>query len=255
MEQMLWVTFWGAMLGYAGCVLASGIRMTRGKGITRTSTLFLFIACLLHAGHYGCRWIDQGQPPMVRQADLFVLLSLVGVILFLWMGRTLTSPSVSGWVSLGALILLAWQSFEAKEVRPLVPALRSAWLTIHVFFCMVAYAALLLGSLGAAWSLIRRSRAGAEMFSERMIRIGTCFLTLGIVTGSVWAQRAWGRYWGWDPKETASLITWLVYLAYLHVPKNDANVRRASVLAVVGLLSVLFTWFGVALLPGLHSYQ
>jgi len=203
----------------------------------------------------------QGQPPMVQQADLFVLLSLSAVLTYLTAGRRLLPSSAMGWIALMALLLMAWQAREGSAVKPLIPALRSPWLTIHVFFCMVAYGALAMGSFTCFWILLRVSPESQQQvrrwvpFAERMIRIGYLFLTLGIVTGSIWAQRAWGRYWGWDPKETASLVTWIVYLAYLHYPKGPRSVRRAAFLGIAGILCVGFTWFGVALLPGLHSYQ
>lgn len=260
MDRLLWLSFWGCLLSYACCSIFAGVRAAFGRDAKRWEMGFLWLAASLHGIHYLARWAAQGQPPMVRQADLFVLLSWAGVLMYLFVGRTIAPRSVTGLVSLAALFLLSWQSMEAKEVRPLVPALRSAWLTIHVLFCMVSYAALATGSLTCGWILLRRtpapSQPGSDLdaFAERMIRIGYCFLTLGIVTGSIWAQRAWGRYWGWDPKETASLVTWLVYLAYLHMPKGLSR-RGAAMMAVAGLLSVAFTWFGVALLPGLHSYQ
>jgi ABC-type transport system involved in cytochrome c biogenesis permease subunit len=79
--------------------------------------------------------------------------------------------------------------------------------------------------------------------------------SLGIITGAVWAQTAWGRYWGWDPKETWALITWLVFAAALHARKKagDSSMLYAG-LAIFGLACILFTYFGVNLLPGLHSY-
>jgi len=85
--------------------------------------------------------------------------------------------------------------------------------------------------------------------------LGFIFLTLGIITGAVWAHYAWGRYWGWDPKETWSLITWLVYAAMLHSRYvRGWRGRRMAVMALVGLFCVLVTYLGVNYLPGLHSY-
>jgi len=261
LNEALWVSFWGSLLCYLGCAVFTGVQLGKDKGAATLPLAFLVLGGVLHTVHFACRWIQQGQPPMVRQADLFVLLSLSAVATYLLAGRRLLQHTAMGWVSLFALLLMAWQAKEGHSVRPLIPALRSPWLTIHVFFCMVAYGALTLGSFTCVWILFRPPAGnsgegkGPVPFAERMIQIGYAFLTLGIVTGSIWAQRAWGRYWGWDPKETASLVTWFVYLAYLHYPKGTRFARKAALLGVAGILCVAFTWFGVALLPGLHSYQ
>lgn len=89
----------------------------------------------------------------------------------------------------------------------------------------------------------------------RSVMIGFIFFTVGILTGSVWAQMAWGRYWGWDPKETWALITWLMYAIVLHERiRKHVMTRRVAIFVLIGLSSVLFTYFGVNYLPGLHSY-
>ena len=87
------------------------------------------------------------------------------------------------------------------------------------------------------------------------ILLGFLFLSIGIITGAVWANSAWGRYWGWDPKETWSLITWFVYATLLHARlMRGWHGKRIAFLSIFGFASVLFTYFGVNLLPGLHSY-
>ena len=89
----------------------------------------------------------------------------------------------------------------------------------------------------------------------RSVLMGFPMLTVGIITGAAWADYAWGSYWSWDPKETWSLITWLVYSAFLHARlARGWQGGRTAVLSVVGFAAVLFTYFGVNYLPGLHSY-
>jgi cytochrome c-type biogenesis protein CcsB len=89
----------------------------------------------------------------------------------------------------------------------------------------------------------------------QLILLGFLFLSIGIITGAVWANSAWGRYWGWDPKETWSLITWFVYATLLHARlMRGWHGKRIAFLSMIGFASVLFTYFGVNLLPGLHSY-
>jgi cytochrome c-type biogenesis protein CcsB len=91
--------------------------------------------------------------------------------------------------------------------------------------------------------------------THQMIMFGFLFLSVGIISGAVWANSAWGRYWGWDPKETWSLITWFIYATLLHAKlMRGWHGRRIAYLSVIGFAAVLFTYFGVNLLPGLHSY-
>jgi cytochrome c-type biogenesis protein CcsB len=94
-----------------------------------------------------------------------------------------------------------------------------------------------------------------DELTHQLVMFGFLWLSAGIITGAVWANSAWGRYWGWDPKETWSFITWLIYAALLHFRlMRGWRGKRIALLSVVGFLAVLFTYFGVNLLPGLHSY-
>jgi cytochrome c-type biogenesis protein CcsB len=94
-----------------------------------------------------------------------------------------------------------------------------------------------------------------DILTHQMIMFGFLFLTLGIITGAVWANSAWGTYWSWDPKETWSLITWFIYAILLHLRlMRGWNGKRIAIVSIIGFMAVLFTYFGVNLLPGLHSY-
>jgi len=94
-----------------------------------------------------------------------------------------------------------------------------------------------------------------DELNHQLIMFGFLFLSAGIITGAVWANSAWGRYWGWDPKETWSLITWFIYATLLHAKlMRGWHGRRIALLSILGFFAVLFTYFGVNLLPGLHSY-
>ena len=151
-----------------------------------------------------------------------------------------------------------------------MPALKSNWLIAHVITCFFGYAAFGIAFGLSLMYLIKRreSGTGRNMFvrlipgtpvldelTYQMILIGFLLLTLGIITGSVWAHSAWGSYWSWDPKETWSLITWLVYAALLHSRLiRGWRGKRIAVLSIVGFCCILFTYFGVNYLAGLHSY-
>lgn len=153
------------------------------------------------------------------------------------------------------------------------PVLRSRWSGIHITSCIIGYAALSL-AFGAALAymlqewLLKRKRLGAlhktlppldvtDRVAYKMASLGFALLTLGIITGALWAQPAWGRFWGWDPKETWSLITWLVYAAYLHVRiVHKWRGKWANRLLVAGFACVVVTYLGVNFLgSGLHQYK
>ncbi len=170
-----------------------------------------------------------------------------------------------------AFLALAYASLSpGKEIQPLIPALKSNWLIAHVMTSFIGYAAFAL-AFGISLmylvkkecvqesgpGIINRIPAGPVLdeLSHQLVMFGFLFLTIGIITGAVWANSAWGRYWGWDPKETWSLITWLIYAAFLHFRlMRGWHGQRMAYISIIGFAAVLFTYFGVNLLPGLHSY-
>jgi cytochrome c-type biogenesis protein CcsB len=171
-----------------------------------------------------------------------------------------------------ALLLMVFSLALPKEIVPLAPALKSFWHPFHVTFAFLGDACFALAFCCGIMYLIQEHQIKSKRLgtlvrrlpslqvlddlSYRALAWGFPLLTLGIITGAVWAEYAWGRYWGWDPKETWSLITWLLYAALLHQRLTAGwRGRRAAIMAIVGFLAVLFTFLGVSfLLPGLHAY-
>ncbi len=168
------------------------------------------------------------------------------------------------------LMALASSPLMPKEATPLVPALQSYWLWLHVSVTLFGEAFFAVGFVTSIMYLIADSKekkgtAGKssltaerlDSISYRTIAIGFPLFTLGgLVFGMVWAYKAWGGYWSWDPKETWSLITWFVFALYLHTRiVMGWKGRRSALIAIIGFLAALFTYFGVNyLLAGLHSY-
>ena len=171
-----------------------------------------------------------------------------------------------------ALILMLFAYALPKEIVPLAPVLRSFWHPFHVIFAFLGNAIFALAfSCGIMYLVqehqLKSKRIGAitqrlpslkvlDDLNYQSLTYGFPLLTLGIITGAIWAEYAWGRYWSWDPKETWSLITWLLYAALLHQRLTVGwRGRKAAIMAIVGFLAVLFTFLGVnLLLPGLHTY-
>ena len=157
-----------------------------------------------------------------------------------------------------------------SQIRPLMPALQSSWLTYHVVTIMLSYSAFAL-SFAISVIFLVKSYVGANRFglsklpdldaldvlNYKAIAVGFPLLTIGIILGAVWAATAWGRPWGFDPKETWSAITWLIYAIYFHLRLIGGwKGRRAAILAIIGFLAVIFTYVGVdMLLPQIHGAQ
>ena len=162
-----------------------------------------------------------------------------------------------------AMMLYAWTI--PSTIEPLVPALQNnLLLTVHVAVAIIAYGsfaiafgASLLYSIqpeGGRWGLPKPQVL--DEIGYRAVVVGYPFLTLTIILGAVWANTAWGTYWSWDPKETASLVTWLIYGAYLHARVvRGWRGQRAAWLLILGFAAVLFTYFGNLFFGGLHSYS
>jgi len=172
-----------------------------------------------------------------------------------------------------ALILMLFAFALPKEILPLAPVLRSFWHPFHITFAFLGNAIFTLAFCSGVMYLIQEhqlksKKMGAvakrlpslkvlDDLNYRALTFGFPLLTLGIITGAVWAEYAWGRYWGWDPKETWSLITWFLYAAMLHQRLTVGwRGRKAAIMAIVGFMSLIFTFLGVnLLLPGLHAYS
>jgi len=174
-------------------------------------------------------------------------------------------------VPLALCLYLVSRNWEQAVPRNLMPALQSFWLQIHVATAMIAYSAFLVSFGLAIMTLLseRVAKLAARLpemrtlatWMSKAVSIGFVFETAMLLTGSVWAQYAWGSYWSWDPKETWALITWLVYAFYLHARVvRGWKGHRLAWTAVVGFAVVLFTWFGVnwltqlVALDSLHTY-
>nr|YP_009519598.1 cytochrome c biogenesis protein ccs1 [Udotea argentea]AYC65555.1 cytochrome c biogenesis protein ccs1 [Udotea argentea] len=166
-----------------------------------------------------------------------------------------------------ALFLNVFASFQLpeslKKLSPLIPALQSNWLVMHVTVMLLSYATLIFGSiLSIAFLFLFKSSNTTillnqiDQLSFRSIGIGFSLLTIGVLSGSVWANEAWGSYWSWDPKETWSLITWVIFAIYLHLRLTQKwRGYKSAILGTVGFFIIWICFLGVNFLAkGLHSY-
>lgn len=220
------------------------------------------------------RWIESyrlgiGHAPLSNLYESLVFFSWTILIIYLFVEQKYKNRTIGAFVTPLAFFAMAYASLHNNSIQPLIPALKSNWLIAHVITCFIGYAAFAI-AFGTSWMYLikKRDTEGKSLLLKRfpepntideltyqMIMLGFLFLSIGIITGAVWANSAWGRYWGWDPKETWSLITWFVYATLLHAKMMRGwHGKRIAYLSIAGFAAVLFTYFGVNLLPGLHSY-
>lgn len=267
-------------------------------------------ALLLQTEALAARTAAAGRLPFSSFYEFLTLFAWGSALVFLFMFRRYRIAE-AGVLILPLIVgILGYASLLSKDIQPLLPALQSFWLQLHVLTAIFAYGAFAVSFALAVLYLASEESRGATSgrgtgeklpkpagdrhsaadrarenqnpvgdkerpnegkgpfawllpappVLDRLIygtaAFGFTFLTLVIVTGAVWAEKVWGRWWGWDPKETWAFITWLIYLFYLHAHLNLGWCgRRGAWLACLGFAAVLFTLIGVTyLLPGLHSY-
>jgi cytochrome c-type biogenesis protein CcsB len=222
------------------------------------------------AGWSPIRW-ESGMPRCPTFMNPWFFCLDRGVI-YLFVEFKYKNALIGAFVTPIAFLAMAYASMSpniSDRIQPLVPALKSNWLIAHVATCFFGYAAFAI-AFGMSIMYLVKARNPEKVegiighlpkldvldeLTHRMVLFGFLFLTGGIITGSVWANSAWGSYWSWDPKETWSLITWFVYATLLHarLMRGWAG-KQIAYLSILGFSAVLFTYFGVNLLPGLHSY-
>jgi cytochrome c-type biogenesis protein CcsB len=231
----------------------------------------------------GMRWaesyrLDIGHAPFSNLYESLVFFAFTIAVIFVVIDRKYKVPIVGTFTVPLAFLALAYASLSPninEQIQPLLPALKSNWLIAHVITCFIGYAAFAIAFGVSIMYLVKQGREketggwisllpdldAMDDLNYQLIMFGFLFLTVGIITGAVWANTAWGRYWGWDPKETWSLITWIVYAVLLHARNMRGwRGRRIAYLSIIGFAAVLVTYFGVNYLPrifgveGLHSY-
>ena len=274
--------------------VAGATNSSKARFLVATANLFLTSQLIL-------RWLQSGHFPISNLYESLCFLTWGCTLTQLFLERAWNSPIVSAVATPMSLLSIGFASFALPETlqssAPLVPALRSSWLIMHVSVIMCSYAALLIGSIlsfgvflvdwGEQFN-IRNSSLGSGSFrrssdlyikdpnikfnsiepvmfsnaeqldslSYRAITAGFLLLTVGLISGAVWANEAWGSWWSWDPKETWALICWLVYAAYLHTRITKGwQGKKPALLAISGFFVIIVCYIGVNLLGvGLHSY-
>ena len=262
-----------AALGFLVLVVHFMLLFKPGAQVARiinAGTILLFVAFLLYTGGLILRWYISGHAPWSNGYETMIYVGWATFLSgFIFVRRSSITLAVT--TILTAIILfVAGMSWMNPEITNLVPVLKSYWLVVHVAIITASYGFLAMGAILGMLNLvlmILRNKSNEKNISftilevsyiiEMALIIGLLMLTIGAFIGGVWANESWGRYWGWDPKETWALVTILVYSIVLHLRRVPGlkSVFGLSSLALVSLSSVLMTFFGVNYyLSGMHSY-
>ncbi|WP_036315862.1 c-type cytochrome biogenesis protein CcsB [Methylophaga thiooxydans] len=262
---------------FAGTLFRSDFTEKVGTALTWAATTMGMIGLMVRWRESYLLGADIGHIPVSNLYEVFILFSVVTALLYLFYERRYETRSLGGFILLiitAAVVFQLWYTFErnAHEIEPLVPALQSYWMKIHVPANFIGYGAFAMAAMiGVAYILVswRQQKQGDSAWLRAMpslhlmddlmyktIALGFAFFTLATILGALWAAEAWGGYWSWDPKETWALIVWLNYAAWLHMRMTKGwNGVPMAWWALIGLFVTLFAFLGVNMfLSGLHSY-
>lgn len=252
---------------------------TKRELIGRFASYLTIVGLLANLAAIILRMIIAGRPPLSNSYEFLLTFACGIVFVYLFIEYRYKLRSLGAFVMPIVFLILMFiimsMGPEERIAQAVPPALKSKWLTFHVVTAMFSYGAFAISfGLGIMY-LLKLSEEGKgkrsnqqgiiarfpaldiiDELSYKVVGFAFPLLTLCIITGAIWANYAWGTYWSWDPKETWSLITWIIYAAYLHARLMYGwKGKRAAWMTVFGFVAVLFTFFGVNyFLPGLHSY-
>ena len=207
------------------------------------------------------RIVDAGRLPLLNGMDFGFWLNALLLVMLCYLTFKHQLAILGCFVYPIVAGLSIWMTSQNLEQQAQVPALRSYWLDFHVSSAIIAYVAFTLSFVFSVILLIKEKHHTVEgngawgEWAYRCALVGVPFQTIMLITGSVWAEYAWGSFWSWDPKETWALITWMIYAIYLHIRLRGWSEKKMAIVNIIGFAAMVFTFFGVSyLLPGLHSY-
>ncbi|MCF8056294.1 MAG: c-type cytochrome biogenesis protein CcsB [Desulfocapsa sp.] len=260
------------LVSFVASVLYLVFFFNQKEKLRRLARKILLGSGILQSLYIISRYFIAGHTPITSQHEAVTFFAWSVTWAYLSFHWRYSVKNFGTFISLLVLILLLIAASVSRAFHPLAPALQSLWLPVHASISVMAYGFLALAFCGGIMYLIQEwelkskrlgfffsrlpSLDALDQLNNHCLTTGFVLLTLGIITGSVWARQAWGAYWQWDPKETWSLITWFLYAAQIHQRLTAGwRGKRAAVMAIVGFCAVLFTLWGVTfLLGGVHSY-
>ncbi|WP_127478696.1 c-type cytochrome biogenesis protein CcsB [Sulfurivermis fontis] len=275
-SAIMWMSALYVMATFAyffGMFARSEFSSRVGSALTWSATAMGFTGLMVRWRESYLISHDVGHIPVSNLYEVFILFAVITALMYLYYEGRYRNRQLGGFVLTvisAAVAFLLWYSFArgAHEIQPLVPALQSYWMKLHVPTNFIGYGGFALAAMVAVAYLLVERRPGGWLAARlpsleqmddvmyKAIALGFAFFTVATVLGAMWAAEAWGGYWSWDPKETWALIVWLNYAAWLHLRLTKGwRGRPLAWWSVIGLFITLFAFLGVNMfLSGLHSY-
>lgn len=262
-----------ALTFYFAATIVSITELFKGSKITsKLMFLSVVLGFALHSLSIIYRYFTAGHLPITNPHEATSFFAWCIVLIFFLLHFRYKIGLLSSFVMPIIFLMMLVASFLSRDIKPLSPVLQSYWLGIHTVFAFLGNAAFAMAfGIGIMYLIqehyVKSKRLGGlyerlpslqtlDEINYRLITLGFPLLTLAIITGSLWAENAWGRLWNWDPRETWSLITWLIYAIVLHARLVAGwRGRRAAILSIIGFLTIIIAFFGIKLIgKGLHVF-
>ncbi|MBY0572425.1 MAG: c-type cytochrome biogenesis protein CcsB [Undibacterium sp.] len=272
-SAILWMSVFfvlSTLFYWGGLIARSDFGAAVGSSLCWAAVVMGFTGLLVRWYESYLIGADVGHIPVSNLYEVFILFSMITALFYLYYEQHYRTRQLGAFVLLvisAAVGFLLWYTLsrDAAEIQPLVPALQSWWMKIHVPANFIGYGTFSLAAMvGVAYLLKAKGQLADRLPSlevlddvmYKAIAVGFAFFTIATILGALWAAEAWGGYWSWDPKETWALIVWLNYAAWLHMRMmKGLRGQIAAWWAVIGLLVTTFAFLGVNMfLSGLHSY-
>ena len=241
------------------------------KPIASAALWAAFLGLRAHFIYFSLRWSESGRIPVTNFFEAISAFGMGIILVFLIMELRYRIPALGTFMLPLVLLLMAPAAITSREIAGLNPILKSVWLGVHTSLALLGDAAFAFAFIVSVMYLLqeqqlKHKQLGAifhrlppldvmDTISYRALSIGWPLFTLGMITGSIWAESAWGAYWSWQPKETASLLVWLIYLALLHLRTIGWRGRKMAWLSIAGFVFVLVSFFVVSRIGvGKHTF-
>ena len=255
-----------ATIAYGAASLLTVVGVLGDKsGARRLSGAIASTGLAVHTIALVARWIGSGHGPYVSKYELLSAYAWAAIALFLlWSARSRETRSLAVVVFPVSLLLMGVALYTGPEVKMLPPSFKGIWLVLHVLFYVAAFATSVIAAAASIAHLLKRTpeslasipeRGALDRIAYRQTGLAFAYWGIGLMTGAVWAYYSWGRFWGWDPVETWSLVTWLAFAIYLHLRRfHGWRGNRAAVVLLTCFALAMLSLFGISLLTStLHS--
>ena len=265
-----WIAFWCYFVGFFFFAIYLGFDK---KGITKIATAAMVIGFFPQTAAIGLRWVYSGHPPFTNMYEYMTVMSWMAVATFIFIIIKFKKPIIGSFIAPVTFVLMVSASMLPKQInQQLMPALQDIWLYIHVSLAAIGEGAFAVAFGVSVLYLVRlrieqnKDPHGLikrlpqldtlDEINYKSISIGFPLFTVGaLFAGAIWANRAWGTFWGWDPKEVGSLVIWIFYVLFLHARYQKGwKGKKAAIMSIIGFLMVLLSFFGNLFLGGDHSY-